>query len=149
MEFETRAQQDVYQKIEPWLKEMFGIFFHPCEDDPYFEIHVGAAPVYVGVQPWTVENASITARTYVALNINVHPDLLLFLLRENDSLRFGAFGLDADNDIFVEHTLPGFTVSAAELKSTILAVGQAAGQYEEQITARWGGIPASALQEEA
>ena len=149
MEFETQAQHDVYQKIEPWLKEMFGIFFQKREDAPYFGVNIGSAFVHVGIQPWGADNATITARAYVALNVDIHPDLLLFLLRENDKMRFGGFGLDEDNDIFFEYTLPGLSCDAGELKSSVLAVGQAVDQYDDQIVSRWGGVPASELSSEA
>lgn len=145
MEFETQAQQEVFQKIEPWLRDMFGVFFQKRNDAPYFGISIGSAFVHVGVQPWGADNAAITSRAYVALNVDIHPDMLLFLLRENDRMRFGAFGLDGDNDIFFEHTLPGMTCGIDELKSSILAVGQAADQYDDQIVSRWGGIPASEM----
>lgn len=145
-EFETRAQQDVYQKIEPWLKDLFGIFFQKRADAPYFGVTIGSTLAHVGVQPWGAENASITVRAYVAMDVELHPDLLLFLLRENDRMRFGAFGLDEDNDLFFEYSLPGLTCSAQELRNSIVAVGQAAGQLEDHIISRWGGIPASELQ---
>ncbi len=148
MEFETQAQQVVYQKIEPWMKEKFGIFFHKREDSPYFGVSIGSTFVHIGIQPWTAENASITIRAYVVLNVEIHPDLLYFLLRENDKLRFGAFGLDEDNDIFFEHTLPGLSCSAEELAGSILAVGQTTDQYDDVIVSRWGGVPASDMQTE-
>lgn len=148
MEFETQAQQAVYQKIEPWLKEKFGIFFHRREDAPYFGVSIGSAFVHIGIQPWTSENASVTVRAYVVINAQIQPDLLLFLLRENDKLRFGAFGLDEDNDIFFEHTLPGLSCTADELTGSILAVGQTTDQYDDVITARWGGVPAAEMQSE-
>ncbi|MEM5774972.1 MAG: YbjN domain-containing protein [Anaerolineaceae bacterium] len=148
MEFETQAQQAVYQKIEPWLKEKFGIFFQRREDAPYFGVSIGSAFVHIGIQPWTSENASVTVRAYVVINAQIQPDLLLFLLRENDKLRFGAFGLDEDNDIFFEHSLPGLSCTADELAGSILAVGQTTDQYDDVITARWGGVPAAEMQSE-
>lgn len=149
MEFETLAQQDVYEKIEPWLKEMFGIFFQEREEAPYFGVNIGSAFVHVGVQAWGTDNATITIRAYVAMNVEIKPDLLLFLLRENDKMRFGAFGLDEENDIFFEYTLAGSTCNIDDLKSSILAVGFAVEQYDDQIVSRWGGVPASEIQTEA
>jgi len=149
MEFQSQAQQEIYQKIEPWMKEMFGIFFKKREDAPYFGVNIGSAFVHVGVQPWGADNVTITTRAYVAVNVEINPDLMLFLLRENDKMRFGAFGLDEDNDIFFEHTIPGLTCDIESLKSSVLAVGYAVDQYDGQIVSRWGGVPASDLQTEA
>jgi hypothetical protein len=148
MEFETQPQQEIYQKIEPWMKDLFGIFYNKREDTPYFGVNIGSAFVHVGVQPWGADNVTITSRAYVAVNVEIKPDLMLFLLRENDKMRFGAFGLDDDNDIFFEHTIPGLTCDVEMLKSSILAVGYAVDQYDDQIVSRWGGVPASEMQVE-
>jgi len=143
MEFETNVQQEVYEKIEPWMKELFGIFVKKREDAPYFGINIGSAFVHLGVHPWNEENATITTRSYVAVNVDIKPDLMEFLLRENDTMRFGAFGLDKDLDIFFEHTIVGTTCDIEELKNSVLAVGYAVDQYDDQIVKRWGGVRAS------
>ncbi len=54
-------------------------------------------------------------------------------------MRFGAFGVDQDNDIFFEHTIVGSSCDKDELKASILAVVYTADQYDEQITQKWGG----------
>jgi hypothetical protein len=149
MEFETQAQQEVYEKIEPWMKEMFGIFLKKREDAPYFGVHVGSAFVHVGVHPWEKNNATLTTRAYVAVNVEITPELMEFLLRENDTMRFGAFGLDKDHDIFFEHTIVGTTCDIEDVKSSVLAVGYAVDQYDDQIVARWGGMRASDVDNES
>ena len=147
MEFETKMQQEVYEKIDPWMKEMFGIFVKKREDAPYFGINIGSAFVHVGVHPWGEESATITARAYVAFNVSITPDLMEFLLRENDVMRFGAFGLDKDHDIFFEHTIVGNSCEIEALKSSVLAVGYAVDQYDDTIVTRWGGVRASEVDE--
>ena len=144
MEFETQAQQEVYERIEPWMKEMFGIFLKKREDAPYFGVHVGSAFVHVGVHAWQKDSATITVRAYVAVDVDSTPELMEFLLLENDRVRFGAFGLDQAHDIFFEHTIVGTTCDIEDLKNSVLAVGYAVDQYDDQVIARWGGQRASA-----
>jgi len=62
-----------------------------------------------------------------------------FLLRKNDDMRFGAFGLDRDMDIFFEHTIVGSTCDKEELRATVMAVLQTADKYDDEIVAKWGG----------
>ena len=143
MEFETKVQEAVYERIEPWMKELFGIFVKKREDAPYFGINVGSAFVHLGVHAWDDENATITTRAYVAVNVDIKPDLMQFLLRENDTMRFGAFGLDKDLDIFFEHTIVGTDCTIDDIKNSVLAVGYAVDQYDDQIVKRWGGVRAS------
>lgn len=148
MEFETKVQQEIYEKIEPWMKELFGIFVSKRDDAPYFGVSIGSAFVHIGVHPWGKDNATITTRAYVAVDVEITPDLMEFLLRENDKMRFGAFGLDEDYDIFFEHTIVGTSCEVEELKSSVLAVGYAVDQYDDQIVSRWGGMPASEMESE-
>ena len=118
---------------------MFGTFAFAREDVPSFGLAVGSAFVQVGVIPWGDDDATITARSYVVTGVEMTQDLMYFLLRENDKMRFGAFGVDQDNDIFFEHTIVGSSCDKDELKASILAVVYTADQYDEQITQKWGG----------
>lgn len=139
MEFESNVQKEVFEKIEPWMKEMFGIFVKKREDAPSFGINIGSTFVHVGVHPWGDEDATITARAYVVTNVEVTSSLMEFLLKENDTMRFGAFGLDKDRDVFFQHTIVGSTCDVDELKNSVLAVGYTADQYDDQIVKQWGG----------
>jgi len=98
-----------------------------------------SAIAQVAVYPWGNDDATITTRSYVTTGTEVTPDLMHFLLRENDTMRFGAFGLDSDNDIFFEHTIVGSTCDKDELKASVLAVVTTADRYDEQVVSRWGG----------
>ncbi len=139
MEFQTDAHKQVYEKIAPWIKELFGTFSFAREDVPSFGLAVGSAFVQVGVIPWGDDDATITTRSYVVTGAEITPDLMHFLLRENDKMRFGAFGIDQDGDIFFEHTIVGSSCDKEELKSSILAVVYTADQYDDQIIQKWGG----------
>lgn len=143
MNFETQQQKQIYEKIAPWMKELFGIFARPRSDAPYFGLAIGSAYVNIGVLPWGEEDAVIKSRVYVVRKITLTLELMHFLLRENDMMRFGAFGVDGEGDIFFEHTIQGSTCTIEELKNSVLAVGYTADQYDEKIVERWGGeIPA-------
>ncbi len=139
MEFSTPCQKQIYEKITPWMHELFGTFVHMRDDAPAFAVVVGTALAQVFVVPWGEDNASVTIRSYVVTGAEPTSELMHFLLRENDSMRFGAFGLDRDNDIFFEHTIVGSTVDKEELKASVMAVVITADRYDEKITERWGG----------
>jgi hypothetical protein len=57
-------------------------------------------------------------------------------------MRFGAFGLDSDNDVFFEHSIVGSTSDKVELKASVMAVVMTADRYDDQISSRWGGTRA-------
>jgi hypothetical protein len=54
-------------------------------------------------------------------------------------MRFGAFGMDQENDIFFKHSIAGLTADKSELRAAIMAVANTADEYDDKITSRWGG----------
>jgi hypothetical protein len=139
MEFQSDAQKETYGKIQVWMKEIFGDFATERSDSPAFGIMVGTAYAQLGVFPWGKDEATITTRSYVVTGTELVPDLMFYLLHENDRMRFGAFGVDDEKDIFFEHTIVGSTCDKEELKASVMAVIMTADQYDEKIVEKWGG----------
>lgn len=140
MEFKTEAQKACYEKVFGYLKEMFGEAVIARENQPIFmTMPYGSAIAYIIVSEWGTDDASIGVRAYVVHGAEMAADLLHHLLRENDNMRFGAFGIDADNDIFFEHSIVGSTCDKNELKTSILAVLTTADHHDDLIRNRWGG----------
>lgn len=142
MQFKTRAQETTYKKTEQMLRQLFGEMVHAVQEAPMFVIPSGTTLTHVIVSPWGEKDATITVRAYVTFGSDLAPDLLHFLLRQNDTMRFGAFGIDADGDIFFEHTIVGTTCDKEELRASVMAVAQTADLYDEQIMQKWGGTRA-------
>jgi len=139
MEFKTAAQQTCYEKTLALMKELFGEMVLIRDDVPLMGLIQGTALVHVGVHPWGDDDAVICARSYVVFGADTTPDLMQYLLRKNDEMRFGAFGLDSDNDIFFEHAIVGSTCDKQELRATAMAVLGTADLHDDEIVARWGG----------
>jgi len=140
MEFTTNLQKEIFDKIVPWLKELFGESILRLQDNsPMVGILIGTAYSQLGVYPWGNEEATITTRSYVVTEINITPDLMYYLLRENDRMRLGAFGIDTDNDIFFEHTIVGSACDIEELRTSVTAVIKTADDYDDVIREKWGG----------
>ncbi len=139
MEFKTAAQKACYEKVGPWVKELFGAFSMAREDAPVFAVMSGSAIAYVSVAPWGDDDATITVRAYVVTGAEPTQDLMHYLLQKNDTMRFGAFGMDEDDDIFFEHTIVGSSCDKDELKASVMAVLMTADRFDDEIVARWGG----------
>lgn len=139
MNFQTKAQQDCYDKIAVWMQESFGKF--PCArpDFPGLGLFMNSALVEVLVYPWGEDDAIINTRSYVVTEAELTPDLLRFLLQENIGMRFGAFGIDEAGDILFEHTIVGSTCDKKELESSVKAVLEVADEYDDYIVDKWGG----------
>ncbi|OIP68563.1 T3SS (YopN, CesT) and YbjN peptide-binding chaperone 1 [Planktothrix paucivesiculata] len=139
MQFQSAIQEACYNKVATWMRELYGKF--PCarEDVPGLAMVMGSALVEVFVFPWEKDDAIINARSYVVTDVELSPDLLHFLLRENYIMRFGAFGIDEQGDIIFEHTIVGSTCDKLELEASVNAVLEIADDYDDKIVERWGG----------
>jgi hypothetical protein len=140
MQFESEIQKTVHAKVAGYMKEVFGEQAQARSDRPAFGVQVGSSLTHVVVAPWSEEECVVMVRSYVVYQAELVPELLQYLLRENDSKRFGAFGVDKDGDIFFEHSIVGSTCDKGELKASVLAVVWTADQYDDIIIQRWGGM---------
>jgi hypothetical protein len=140
MQFETKKHEEVYTQINSWMKEIFGEdLVLVREDAPVFGVRFGSAFIQVSVYPWGEDETTITTRAYVVYGAEMNLELAKYLLRKNEEMRFGAFGIDPDGDIEFEHTIVGSTVQPAELKASVYTVMKVADQYDDEIVAKWGG----------
>ena len=142
IQFQTAPQEETFNKVKEWMKDIFGDFATPRADAPNVSVYVGSSYSSVAVMPWGDDDAIITTRSWVVTGVEMTQDLLYYLLRENDTMRFGAFGLDSDNDVFFEHTIVGSTADKVELKASVMAVVMTADRYDDQISSRFGGTRA-------
>jgi len=139
MEFTNKAQQDCYEKVVPWMKEIFGEFVRVREDAPLLSVVIGSAVVQIGVFPWGEDDVTVVARSYVVTGVEMTLELAQFLLKENSEMRFGAFGIDSDGDVTFQHSIVGSQLQKEELKATVMAVVWTADEYDDKIVAKWGG----------
>lgn len=140
MEFDSKAHKEIYERVGEWMKEFFGMFSDPLPNVPAFIFRQGDTLVQITVGSWSNDDASITVRSYVVHDVEATSELMRFLLRENATFRFGAFGLDNDDDIFFEHTIVGSTCDPEELKASVMAVANVSDRYAERIIAEHGGV---------
>jgi type III secretion system-like peptide-binding chaperone len=137
--FETDAQREVYDKVGRYLQELFGDLAEASEENPVFWVPHGSTAALVSVLPWGEDDATISVRAYVLFHAQIGEGLMYFLLRQNDDCLFGAFGLDADDDVFFEHSIVGSTCERDELLASVTAVSTTADEYDDVIQERWGG----------
>ncbi len=140
MDFRTKVQEETYHKVDDLLGQVFGEMIKKPPERPVFLLQRGTTLTHIAVAPWGDDDAVVMVRAYVNYGADLAPDLLKFLLTENARMRFGAFGIDGDGDIFFEHSIVGSTCDKEEIKASVLAVGSTADDYDERIMERWGGM---------
>lgn len=139
MEFESPAQKACYERIAPWMDDLFGNSVVAFEDEPLFIINLGSAVASTRVLAWEEGESLITTRSYVVTDVILTPELSYYLLRKNNGIYFGRFAYDSEDDIVFEHSLVGSTCDCIELKHSVMTVIRIADKYDDEIVARWGG----------
>jgi hypothetical protein len=137
--FQTEAQKDCYTKLADWLPEVCDCIASPSTGNPIFSLKFGSALILVEVRPFRQIESIIYIWTYVATNVEVSDELLLFLLKQNDSFRFGGFSMADDGDIRFHVTLLGSCCQQNEFKLALNEVLESADHYDDLIVQRWGG----------
>ncbi len=143
IEWKSDAQKACYEKIAPWVKDVFGDFASAHDDAPFFGVTIGTAHTVIAVDAWGDDDAIVNTRAYVVTKVELTAELMRYLLEQNDTMRFGAFGVDKDGDIFFEHAIVGSSCDRNELKASAMAVALTADRYDDEIVSRWGGLKAS------
>lgn len=140
VEFATEVQKACYEKIKPWMEELFKDAILTCDEkEPLFSVNFGSASSFTEVVPWGDNEAIIVTQACIVTDLEMTPDLMYYLLRENDSLYFGRFSIDSQDDVIFEHSLVGSTCDKQELKTSVITVVKFADEYDDKIVARWGG----------
>lgn len=143
MNFQTASQQDCYQKVSNWLPELCDRVSHPFADDPIFSLQFGSATVLVEIRTFHQIESIIYIWAYVATEVEVCNEMLLFLLKQNDNFRFGGFSMPDDGDIRFHVTLLGTSCQQNEFQLALTEVLESADRYDDQIVRQWGGRRAS------
>jgi hypothetical protein len=136
--FDTDVQQRIYEKVQTYLRELFGDLAEASEDNPTFWVPHGSTAVLISVLPWEADT-TISVRAYVVFEARIDEELMYFLLHQNDGSVFGSFGLDEDDDVFFEHSILGSTCGKEDLRASVVAVMTMADAYDDKIQQRWGG----------
>ena len=139
MNFQSEAQQDCYQKVADWLPEICDRISDPVTDNPIFSLQFGSATVLVEIKPFRELESVIYIWAYVATDVEINSDLLLYLLKQNDSFRFGGFSMADEGDIRFHVTLLGASCQQNEFKLALTEVLESADRYDDLIVERWGG----------
>lgn len=132
------VHEQTLTKVSNWIKELFSHVPWEPLDEPGFGLFMGSAWVEVKVHPWK-RDTIINISSKVVSGANLHPDLLRFLLNQNDELVFGAFSINPEGDIRFQHTIVGSTCDREELEASINAVLEVSDEYDDRIVKSWGG----------
>ena len=139
MTFANETQRAVYERVRSFIADLFGELAVYRDDAPAFAVAAGSAVAHVHVLPWTDEGAIVTTRAFVVSGVTLTEDLMRWMLARNAEALWGAFGVDEDGEIVIDHSINGPTCDKEDLRASVLGVIFSADRYDDEIVARWGG----------
>ena len=139
MTFANETQRLVYDRVRLFIEDLFGELAVYRSDAPAFAIAAGSAVAHVHVLPWTDEGAIVTTRAFVVSGARLEADLMRWMLARNAEALWGAFGVDEDGEIVIDHSINGPTCDKEDLRASVLGVIFSADRYDDEIVTRWGG----------
>ena len=139
MTFANETQRVVYGRVRSFIEDLFGELAVYRDDAPAFAVAAGSAVAHVHVLPWTDEGAIVTTRAFVVSGATLNDDLMRWMLERNAEALWGAFGVDEDGEIVIDHSINGPTCDKEDLRASVLGVIFSADRYDDEIVARWGG----------
>jgi hypothetical protein len=145
---ESAAVRGACQRIEALLSKSQA---YRKIDDALYVIKQGSTLVMVTVHPWRQTHAVVRLVAQLVKGVTMEVPLALELLEINAVLRFGAFAyVPAGEVILFCHTMADRELSDEdEFMETIRDFALVADEYDDRITARYGGQTMQDLMEES
>lgn len=129
--FKTPAQQLVYERARQGLAALPGVSLARHETEPSLRVSRDSAQLHVYVLPFGELDAMIRVGTLVASNAK--PDaapLLRYLLEQNSINPIGAFSLDKEGHVLLEHAVVASSFDPPGLQATIEALFKILAQHQ-------------------
>ena len=152
LSFASPTQEITHTKVAEYLRNstLFQNSVVASATQPRFDLTYGSAHVAVETLPWDVhpweekELAIVRAVSCVTVGSHITPDLMHYLLLENQRMRFGAFQLSPNGEVlFAHNVLGGEEMDLLELQSCILSVVTIADTYDDILAEKFGGYRAA------
>lgn len=139
MDFESEEQREAHARLRGPLEALFPEGLRERIHAIGYVMTVDGTIVTSTLAPWGDRDTIVANRVYLAGAVPMSEELLRELLRWSSDARFGAFGVDNDDNVYVEHQLAGSTVSAAVLEASIRGTLRLAAERRDEVRRRFGG----------
>lgn len=137
--FASAAHRRTYERVLAWMRDLFGADVDPVPGLPAIDVAFNSAIARVGIHDLGGGRTTIVTTATVVAGADLTTELMTFLLHENARLPMGGFGLTAAGEIVLDHAIVGETCDRDELHASVTAVILTADDYDDRITAGWGG----------
>jgi len=145
MVFKSPKQEEIFNKVIGYLKEIFGEVNLTFKDKYIYGIK-GTTSWVIEAVPVNEEDLWIIVEDWVTVETPIRGELLRWLLDKQKYFWLGKFYIEpTKNDpfkcnIFLAHVMLGSTLDKKELMLAVDFISSLADKYDEEITRNFGGL---------
>ena len=136
--FESEGQREAYDRLRPMLEALFPAGIRERIHAIGYVYEVEGTTVTTTLAPWGADTI-VANRCYLALAVPMGEAVLRELARWTEASRFGAYGVDKDDSVYLEHQLVGSTATRETLGRSIHRVHEVAMGRRDEFRSRFGG----------
>ncbi len=138
MPFESDGQRAAYERLRGPLEELLPGLVRERIHAIGYVFEVDGTTVTSTLAPWG-EDTMVANRVYLAGAVPMTEELLRELLRWSAAERFGGYGVDDADNVYMEHQLVGSTATRDTLDRSIRGVLALAAKRRAEVRSRFGG----------
>ncbi len=137
--FESAAQRAAHAALRPRLERLFPGLVRERIHAIGYVMTIDGATLTCTLAPWGDDETTLAVRTYLAGEVPMTVEVLRELASWTTELRFGVFGVDPADNVYVEEQLVPSTLTDEILERTVREVLALAARHHDDFRARFGG----------
>ena len=137
--FETAAQRDAHARLRPILECLFPGLVRERIHAIGYVMTIDGTTLTCTLAPWGDDESTLAVRTYLAGAVPMTAEVLRELARWTTELRFGVFGVDPADNVYVEEQLVPSAMTDEILARAIREVLALAAARHDEFRGRFGG----------
>ena len=137
--FESESQRAAWERLRAPLEELFPGAVRERIHAIGYVMTIGGTTVTSTLVPRGDHDATVANRVYLAGAVPMSEDLLRMLTRWNERRRFGFYGVDAEDNVYVEEQFVASTLTTGILGASIASVLASNTNHRDEVRAFGGG----------
>jgi hypothetical protein len=137
--FESAAQREAHARLRPMLESLYPGLVRERIHAIGYVMTIDGTTLTCTLAPWADDETTLGIRTYLAGAVSMTAEVLRELARWTTELRFGVFGVDTADNVYIEYQLVPSTMTEASLARSVREVLAQEAERHDEFRSRFGG----------
>ena len=134
LEFEQQAQEDLYARVQLYLRDCFGELAEALDGEPGFIVELGSMRFLASVHANGPQRASVMLLKLVGGGIVIRPSVADYLLRRAHDLPLITVSLTDDDQITLRQVILGEAVTRENVGMMLRMFAATCEDIEDELT---------------